>query len=254
MLSDSTTGAMTGNRTPGLPDSRGARRVSGPIELLRGHAVLGQLPAEALEQLSAYVARRRVARGATIFAKGDPGHGLMAVVRGSVKISLPSAGGREVVLNRIPAGEVFGEMALFDGQARSADAAAIEDCELLIVDRRNLLHLMHQKPEVAVMLLQVLCARLRRTNEQFEDTMFMSLPVRLAKLLLRLSQAAGIDEPKQRIAISQRELSQMIGVSREATNKQLRAWEKRGWVRLEHRTLTILDSAALARVEDDDER
>ena len=84
--------------------------------------------------------------------------------------------------------------------------------------------------------------------------MFMSLPVRLAKLLLRLSQAAGIDEPKQRIAISQRELSQMIGVSREATNKQLRAWEKRGWVRLEHRTLTVLDRAALARVEDDDER
>jgi CRP/FNR family transcriptional regulator, cyclic AMP receptor protein len=254
MLSDSTTGLMTGNRTPGLPDSGVARRVSGPIELLRGHAVLGQLPTEALEQLSAYVARRRVARGATIFAKGDPGHGLMAVVRGSVKISLPSAGGREVVLNRIPAGEVFGEMALFDGQARSADATAIEDCELLIVDRRNLLHLMHQKPEVAVMLLEVLCARLRRTNEQFEDTMFMSLPVRLAKLLLRLSQAAGIDEPKQRIAISQRELSQMIGVSREATNKQLRAWEKRGWVRLEHRTLTVLDRAALARVEDDDER
>ncbi len=106
---------------------------------------MGQLPAEALEQLSAYVTRRRVARGATIFAKGDPGHGLMAVVRGSVKISLPSAGGREVVLNRIPAGEVFGEMALFDGQARSADATAIEDCELLIVDRRNLLHLMHQE-------------------------------------------------------------------------------------------------------------
>jgi len=254
MLSDSTTGLMTRNGTSGLPDSGVARRVSGPIELLRGHAVLGQLPTEALEQLSAYVARRRVARGATIFAKGDPGHGLMAVVRGSVKISLPSAGGREVVLNRIPAGEVFGEMALFDGQARSADATAIEDCELLIVDRRNLLHLMHQKPEVAVMLLEVLCARLRRTNEQFEDTMFMSLPVRLAKLLLRLSQAAGIDEPKQRIAISQRELSQMIGVSREATNKQLRAWEKRGWVRLEHRTLTVLDRAALARVEDDDER
>ena len=253
MLSDSTTGLMTRNRTPGLPDSGVARRVSGPIELLRGHAVLGQLPTEALEQLSAYVARRRVARGATIFAKGDPGHGLMAVVRGSVKISLPSAGGREVVLNRIPAGEVFGEMALFDGQARSADATAIEDCELLIVDRRNLIHLMHQKPEVAVMLLEVLCARLRRSNEQFEDTMFMSLPVRLAKLLLRLSQAAGIEEPKQ-IAISQRELSQMIGVSREATNKQLRAWEKRGWVRLEHRTLTVLDRAALARVEDDDER
>ena len=240
------------NPAAGPPERAGARRVSGPIELLRRHAVLGQLPAEALEQLSAYVARRRVERGAAIFAKGDPGQGLMAVVRGSVKISLPSASGREVVLNRVLAGEVFGEMALFDGQPRSADATAIEDCELLVVDRRNLLHLMHQKPEVAVKLLEVLCARLRRSNEQFEHTMFMSLPVRLAKLLLRFADSADSNEPRPKIAITQRELSQMIGASREATNKQLRAWEKRGWVRLERRTFTVLDHAALANVEDEE--
>jgi CRP/FNR family transcriptional regulator, cyclic AMP receptor protein len=253
MPSDSTEPTAS-KPTPGLREHSGARRVSGPIELLRSHAVLGQLPPDALEQLSAYVARRRVDRGATIFAKGDPGQGLMAVVRGSVRISLPGAGGREVVLNRIGAGEVFGEMALLDGLARSADATAIEDCELLVVDRRNLLHLMHQKPEVAVTLFAVLCARLRRVNEQFEDTMFMGLPVRLAKLLLRVSPPTGPNEPKERIAITQRELAQMIGVSREATNKQLRLWEKQGWVRLEHRTLTILDRAALASIEEDDER
>jgi CRP/FNR family cyclic AMP-dependent transcriptional regulator len=253
MLSNSTTELTMRNPAAGQRD-RVARRVSGPIELLRGHSVLGQLPAEAIEQLSAYVARRRVERGATIFVKGDPGQGLMAVVRGSVRISLPAAGGREVVLNRIRAGEVFGEMALLDGQSRSADATAIEDCELLVIDRRNLLHLVHQKPEVAVKLLEVLCARLRRANEQVEDAMFMSLPVRLAKLLLSLARATGTDEPKERIAITQRELSQMIGVSREATNKQLRTWEKRGWIRLEHRTLTVLDRAALARVEEEDER
>jgi CRP/FNR family cyclic AMP-dependent transcriptional regulator len=253
MFSDLTTDPIR-NPAAGAPERGSARRVSGPIELLRRHAVLGQLPAEAVEQLSAYVARRRVERGAAIFAKGDPGQGLMAVVRGSVKISLPSASGREVVLNRILAGEVFGEMALFDGQPRSADATAIEDCELLVVDRRNLLHLMHQKPEVAVKLLEVLCARLRRSNEQFENTMFMSLPVRLAKLLLRFSDPADGNEPRPKIAITQHELSQMIGASREATNKQLRAWEKRGWVRLERRTLTVLDHAALASVEEDEDR
>lgn len=253
MPSDSAAESPMRTPTPGARDQGVARRVSGPIELLRSHAVLGQLPPDALEQLSGYVVRRRVERGATIFAKGDPGQGLMAVVRGSVRISLPGAGGREVVLNRMGAGEVFGEMALLDGQARSADATAIEDCELLVVDRRSLLHLMHQKPEVAVTLLAVLCARLRRVNEQFEDTMFMSLPVRLAKLLLRVSPPAGPNEPKERIAITQRELAQMIGASREATNKQLRLWEKQGWVRLEHRTLTILDRAALAGVEEDDE-
>jgi CRP/FNR family cyclic AMP-dependent transcriptional regulator len=245
---------MLHTRVPGGRDNESSRRVSGPIELLRGHSILGQLPADTIEQLSTYVTRRRVQRGTTIFAKGDAGQGLMAVVRGSVRISLPAAGGREVVLNRIQAGEVFGEMALLDGQPRSADATAIEDCELLVLDRRDLLHLVRQKPQVAVKLIEVVCARLRRTNEQVEDAMFMSLPVRLAKLLLRFSKTTGPSEPKERIAITQRELSQMIGVSREATNKQLRAWEKRGWVRLEHRTLTILDRAALVRVEEDDDR
>jgi CRP/FNR family cyclic AMP-dependent transcriptional regulator len=254
MLSDSATESPMRMPPPGLRDQAVARRVSSPIELLRNHAILGQLPPDALEQLSAYVVRRRVERGATIFAKGDPGQGLMAVVRGSVRISLPGVGGREVVLNRMRAGEVFGEIALLDGRARSADATAIEDCELLVVDRRNLLHLMHQKPEVAVTLLEVLCARLRRVNEQFEDTMFMSLPVRLAKLLLRASPPVGPNEAEERIAITQRELAQTIGASREATNKQLRLWEKQGWVRLEHRTLTILDRAALAGVAEDDER
>jgi CRP/FNR family cyclic AMP-dependent transcriptional regulator len=240
------------NRMADFYDDRATRRVSSPIDLLRGHPVLGQLPADAIEQLAARVVRKRVERGDVIFAKGDCGHGLMAVVRGSVRISLPAAGGgRDVVLNRIQAGEVFGEMALLDGQSRSADATAIEDCELLVVDRRNLVHLMHQKPEVAVKLLEVLSARMRRANEQVENVMFMSLPVRLAKLLLRFSGAAGTDGPGARIAITQRELSQMIGVSRESTNKQLRAWEKRGWVRLQHGTLTVLDRAALARIGDD---
>ncbi len=248
----------------GITNGKVYRRAEGPkrengviaaglasIELLRAHHIFGQLPAQVIKQLAGYVTRRRVQRGGVIFAKGDPGHGLMAVVRGSVRISLPTMGGRDVVLDHIHPGEVFGEMALLDGQSRSADATASEDCELLVIDRRNFIQFVQHQPEVAAKLLEVLCGRLRHANEQVENVMFTSLPVRLAKLLLRLPSTGKVSAPGKRLTITQRELSQMIGMSRGNTNKQLRVWEKRGWVRLEHGTLVVLDGRALSRIADD---
>jgi len=239
------------NTTVGLRENPATAAVSAPIELLRAHHIFGQLPAKVIEQLGTYVTRRRVQRGAVIFAKGDPGHGLMAVVRGSVRISLPTMGGRDVVLDHIHPGEVFGEMALLDGRSRSADATASEDCELMVIDRRNFIQFVQHQPEVAAKLLEVLCGRLRHANEQVEDVMFTSLPVRLAKLLLRLPSTGKVSAPGKRLTITQRELSQVIGMTRESVNKQLRAWEKRGWVRLEHGTLVVLDRAALARIAEE---
>jgi CRP/FNR family transcriptional regulator, cyclic AMP receptor protein len=239
------------NMAVGLREKGTAAAVAAPIDLLRAHHIFGQLPAKVLEQLGTYVTRRRFERGAVIFAKGDSGHGLMGVVRGSVRISVPTVGGREIVLDNIHPGEVFGEMALLDGRSRSADATASEDCELMVIARRDFIQFVQHQPEVAAKLLEVLCGRLRHTNEQVEDVMFASLPVRLAKLLLRFSRAGGVNGIGKSLAITQRELSQIIGMSRENTNKQLRAWEKRGWVRLEHRTLVVLDDGALARIAED---
>jgi CRP/FNR family transcriptional regulator, cyclic AMP receptor protein len=241
------------NATVGQRAKGPAAVISTPIELLRAHHIFGQLPAPVIKQLAGYVTTRRVQRGAAIFAKGDPGNGLMAVVRGSVRISLPTMDGREVVLDHIRPGEVFGEMALLDGQPRSADATASEDCELAVIDRRNFIQFVQHQPEVAAKLLEVLCGRLRHTNEQVEDVMFTSLAVRLAKLLLRFSSTGGVNGAGKRLTITQRELSQMIGVARESTNKQLRVWEKRGWVRLEHGTLVILNGRALSRIAEDND-
>jgi CRP/FNR family cyclic AMP-dependent transcriptional regulator len=197
-----------------------------------------------------YATRRRVKRGAVIFAKGDPGTGLMALLEGAVRISMPTQDGREVVLNLVQPGEIFGEIALLDGQPRTADAIAAEDCDLMVIDGRNFIPFVHGRPEVAVNLIEILCGRLRRTNEQVQDVMFLSLPARLAKLILRL--AKGDHASIKNLAITQQELSQMIGMSREATNKQLRAWEKRQLLRLDHRTITVLNAAALARAGEDD--
>jgi CRP/FNR family cyclic AMP-dependent transcriptional regulator len=222
-----------------------------PIDILRGHPIFGKLPPNILEQLATYVTRRRVKRGSALFAKGDPGTGLMAVLSGTVKISVPSADGHEVVLNLIRAGELFGEIALLDGRPRTADATAMDDCELMVIDRRDFIPFVKNQPNIALNLIEILCARLRHTSEQVEDLMFLSLPARLAKTLLKLANRSDSDKRSATFTITQRELSQMIGMSRESTNKQLRAWEKRNWVRLGRGTLTIVNAGALAEISED---
>jgi CRP-like cAMP-binding protein len=147
------------------------------------------------------------------------------------------------VFNLIFPGEVFGEIALLDGRNRTADAVVVEDCEIMIIERRDLIPVMREYPDIAFKMIEVLCDRLRRTSEQVEDVVFLGLPARLAKALLRLQAGtAGT------IHITQREISQMIGMSRESTNKQLREWEERKWVKLERGGIVILSPNALGGV------
>ena len=230
------------------PTARGAPTA---MEILRGHPILGKLPAKSLEQLATYVTRRRVARGTVLCAKGDPGTGLMAVVRGTVKISVPTADGHEAVLNVIRAGELFGEIALLDGQPRTADAVAMDECELMVIERRDFLPFVRDQPDIAIKLIEILCGRLRQTSEQVEEVMFLGLEPRLAKAVVRLGKFDRAAAKPATFAITQRELSQMIGMSRESTNKQLRAWEKRKWVRLGRGTLTVLNPEALVEISEE---
>jgi CRP/FNR family cyclic AMP-dependent transcriptional regulator len=210
------------------------------LALLRNHPLFRELPSTIIERLGSYMKRRSVARGSTIFAKGDPGDGLMGVVVGTIKISVPSADGRDVVLNVINEGGIFGEIALLDGHPRTADAIAMSDCQLMVIERRDFVQFLRSQPDVMLKFIEILCARLRRTSEQVQDVTFLDLPTRLAKTLLRLTAEGGAAGAKRKVSITQRELSQMIGMSRESTNKQLRAWAKRKWIELERGGLTVL--------------
>ncbi|MET0537873.1 MAG: Crp/Fnr family transcriptional regulator [Xanthobacteraceae bacterium] len=220
------------------------------LALLRNHALFGTLPQAVLEKLGSYMKRRKIPRGGAIFAKGDPGTGLMGVLSGKVKISVPSADGREIVLNIIQEGEIFGEIALLDGHPRTADATAMTDCDLIVIDRREFIPFVRNEPDLMMHLIEIVCARLRTTSEQVQDVSFLDLPTRLAKALLRLgaSGEAGMPASGRRLAITQREISQIIGRSRESTNKQLRAWEKQGWIRLERSSITVLQPQKIAGV------
>jgi CRP-like cAMP-binding protein len=223
---------------------------SDKLALLRNHSLFGTLSQPVLEKLGSYMKRRTVARGSAIFAKGDPGSGLMGVLRGKVRISVPSADGREIVLNIIQEGEIFGEIALLDGHPRTADATAMTDCDLMIIERREFVPFVRSEPDLMMHLIEILCARLRATSEQVQDVSFLDLPTRLAKALLRLGSSgeAGMPVSGRRLAITQREISHMIGRSRESTNKQLRTWEKQGWVTLDRGNITVLQPDKLASV------
>jgi CRP/FNR family cyclic AMP-dependent transcriptional regulator len=227
---------------------RPAEQVRDKLSLLRNHPLFRDLPATVIEHLGSYMKTRNAARGATIFAKGDPGTGLMGVLSGSVKISVASAEGKDVVLNIFREGEIFGEIALLDGQPRTADATAMSDCELIVIERRDFVPFLQSQPDVTLKFIEILCSRLRHTSEQVQDVTFLNLPTRLAKALLQLTAAVETSEPKRKVAITQRELSEIIGRSRESTNKQLRAWAKRGWIKLERGGVTVVASDKLACV------
>jgi CRP-like cAMP-binding protein len=177
--------------------------------------------------------------------KGAPGTCLFAVCRGVVLVTSTSSDGKSLFLNEIKEGEIFGEIALLDGQPRTADAAAFTDCSLIVIERRDFLPLLRSNPDVMLKLVEILCARLRRTTEQVEDLMFMDLRSRLAKTLLRLSEGAGNDRV---LEISQGELSQIVGLSREMINRQLQVWVRDGYLKLERRRLIILRPDALADI------
>lgn len=223
-------------------------RTHDKLSLLRSHPLFRDLPAAVIEHIGSYMKTRRVLRGTTIFAKGDPGSGLMGVLAGSVKVSVASVEGKDIVLNVFREGDVFGEIALLDGRPRTADAIAMTDCELIVIERRDFVPFLSSNPPVMLKFIEILCSRLRHTSEQVQDITFLNLPTRLAKTLLQLTGGEEDSAPRRTAAITQREISQMIGMSRESTNKQLRAREKRGWIRLERGGVGVLAPDKLAAI------
>jgi CRP-like cAMP-binding protein len=213
--------------------------------LLRAHPFFKDLGASIIDRLAPRVITTRMKKGAAIFHKGDIGSKLYAVRAGAVRISAPSEQGKDAIFNLVVPGELFGEIAFLDGGQRSADAVAIDNCELMVIERRDFIPLLRDDPEVAIRLINILCARLRRTSEQVEDIVFLGLPNRLAKVLLHLYQPSSTALPNRKIHVTQREISQMIGVSRESANKQLQDWQRRKWLKLERGGVVILAPDAL---------
>ena len=214
--------------------------------ILHAHPLFGKLGPGLIERLASYAHTRKVRNGATIFQRGDPGDCLFAVCAGTVRISNRSLDGKDVVFNLIGPGGIFGEIALLDGQERTADAQAVTNCDLMVINRRDFIS-SSRATRARARLIELLCARLRHTSEQIEDMMFLDLPARLAKTLLWLP-ANSRSHISRKVAITQREIGQIIGMTRESTNKQLRAWEERNWIKLDRGSIVVVDPDALAAI------
>jgi CRP/FNR family cyclic AMP-dependent transcriptional regulator len=230
---------------PSRPESRSARPTLDKFWLFRNHPVFGQLATDQIEQLCEHAQTRRVARGTTIFKKGDPGNSLFAIALGTVKIDVSSTDGKDAVFGLLQEGEILGEIALLDGQPRTADATAMTDCLLIVIDRRDFVPLLTARPEIALKLIEVLCRRLRQANQQIEDVMFLDYPARLAKTLLGLSQRVKASAGGRKVVITQSEIGGLVGLSRESTNRFLRAWAERGWVELRRGGIVVRAPEAL---------
>jgi len=216
-------------------DARRAALLSSPL--------FEAMKPDELDEVLKLSSERRVPRGASLFQKGDAGSSMMAVLTGRVRVSSVSAEGKEITLNVIDPGEVFGEIALLDGKPRSADCSAIEETTLLVLERRHFLPFLRRNEDLYLRLLAVLCEKLRRTSMALEELALFDLPARLARVLLKLAADYGRPVGKDiRIGVkmSQRELSNLVASSRESVNKQLRVWRDDGVVDLDGGYLILL--------------
>jgi CRP-like cAMP-binding protein len=239
-------GSASGVPTGVPQDKTGeARGFSSKLAVLRKHPIFCDLDPEAFDQLCRYGKHTTLKRGATIFSKGDPGNSLYAVISGTVKISVSSVDGRNAILNLIGAGEIFGEVAVLDGLARTADATANTNCEIFVIDRREFLPFVRSQPVLAMKFIELLCTRLRWTSDQVEQVILQDLPGRLASALIRLTEKHKLAPGGRTIAVTQQEISEMVGMTRESINKQLRVWAARNWVRLEHGAIVVLNAEPL---------
>ena len=207
---------------------------------------------EELDAIVAFATERRYARGETVISKGDPGSSMMAILAGRIRIGNVSQDGKEVTLNVIGPGEIFGEIALLDGKPRSADGVALEATTVMVVERRDFMPFLLRHEGLVERLLVVLCDRLRRTSIALEEIALFDLQARLARLLMKLSQDYGRPLPGGGVRIdlklSQRDLATLVASSRETVNKQLRGWREQGVVEQSAGYLVVKDSAALTRL------
>jgi CRP/FNR family transcriptional regulator, cyclic AMP receptor protein len=200
------------------------------------------------EALFARARTQKYAANESIFLMGSPGDRMVAVLSGTIRISVPSPDGKEIVLAILGPGEICGEIALLDGKERTADARAATDCSVVVLERRDVLAFFAQYPDAWSKLIDVLCERLRTADQQMAEFALSPVPVRLAKALLRLATSDGQalnGRPAERVHLTQRELGNVIGATRESVNKYLRAWQRQGRVQIADRLIVITNRAAV---------
>ncbi|CAG0967656.1 CRP-like cAMP-activated global transcriptional regulator [Myxococcaceae bacterium] len=241
---------MTPRSAAPLPAAKAAASLDAAAAIERV-PLFESLDADDRRRLLAVSSVRRVPARRRLFRRGEPGHELFVLLRGRCKALAVASEGRGTVFAVFEPGEVVGEIALLDGGPRTATVTTMSACDFLVIGRADLLTLLESEPAVAIRLLAACAARLRHTSELVEELVFLSLPARLARKLLQLARDYGSGTGSGThiaLKLSQRELAELVGASRESVNRQLGHWEQAGVLRHERGFITLLDSAVLRRL------
>jgi CRP-like cAMP-binding protein len=212
--------------------------------VVRKAPIFSGLDDAAATSLRASMSLVKLRKGQALFKEGDDGDHLFIVSNGKVKLGTKSPDGRENLLMILGPGDMFGDLSLFDSGPRTATATAVTDTKLLSLGQDKVIPWVKEHPEVSLHLLARLASRLRRTNEVVGDLVFSDVPGRVAKALIDLGVKFG-DKREEGLFVNhdltQEELAQLVGASRETVNKALADFAQRGWLRLEARAVMILD-------------
>lgn len=217
---------------------------------LRTAPLFTALDDDAAAALRASMVELRLAKGEVLFTEGEPGERLFLVETGKIKLGHTASDGRESIIAVLGAGEMLGELSLFDPGPRTATAIAVTNTKVLSMSHEALLPWLVGRPDLAVALLAALARRLRRTNEALADLVFSDVPGRVAKALLELGGKFGEDSAEGIVVhheLTQEELAQLVGASRETVNKALADFSQRGWIRIEQGSVLLLDIDRLDR-------
>ena len=229
------------------------KNVREKTDLLRSHFLLQHLDDADLARISSTASVAGFRGNEPIFRRGDEDTDLMIIVSGRVKLSATSFDGRELLVNIVERGHMFGEIAVIDGKARSYDATALEPSEILVVRRQDLIPFLEQRPDVCLKFMAELCKRLRRSETLTQDAVFRQVGPRLARQLLRLADQYGRkdrDGITIDLVVSQTDLAGLVGMTRESINKQLCSWRRDGIIWFRGRSYKILKLDALRQAAD----
>jgi len=192
----------------------------------------------------------KISKGGILFKEGDEGEHVYVIVDGKLKLGTASGDGRENLLSILGPGEMFGELSLFDPGPRTSTATAVTDSKLLSLSHEKLIPWLKGNPDVSLHLLARLAQRLRRTNEAVGDLVFSDVPGRVAKALIDLGSRFGKVTDEGLFVhhdLTQEELAQLVGASRETVNKALADFAGRGWLKLDGRAVLITDVERLEK-------
>ncbi len=216
------------------------------LSLLRHSRIFAGLPEALLAEIEPLCRTRNYRQGETVFAEGTPGNKLFGVLSGRLMITASSPSGSQLHLNVIGQGEIVGEIAFLDGGLRTATGRAAEALTCFEIERDSFFELTHRFPELSGHLLQLICKRVRWMTRLVADSAFLSVPERIAARLRDLAQTSGTRTGSIEVKISQADLAQFLGISRQVVNGYLRGWEKAGLLELGRGSIRIKDIAKLA--------